>query len=732
MKVSEQWLRQWVDPAIGTVELAQQITMAGLEVDAIEAVAGQFSGVVVAEVSSAVQHPNADKLRLCEVFDGSETFQVVCGAPNARAGIKIAFARVGAVLPGNFKIKKAKLRGSESFGMICSGAELELSEDHDGIIELAGDAPVGMEFREYLDLDDQVIDIDLTPNRADCLSIAGVAREVGLLNDMSVRTPTITPVLAAIEDALTVEIVASDDCPRYVGRIIKGVDINQSSPLWMQERLRRSGVRSIDPVVDVTNYVLLELGQPMHAFDLDKLNGGIVVRMAKEGEPLVLLDGSEVELTSGSLVIADREKAVALAGIMGGKTTAVGAGTVNIFLESAFFTPEKIAGRARSYGLHTDSSHRFERGVDFELQTRAIERATALILDIVGGTPGPITDCVVNDALPARPDVVLREHRIEKILGLKLDTVEVEKILAGLGLEASRNDLGWNVSVPSWRFDISLEADLLEELARIYGYNRLPITHIHSDLAMKPASETSLSLRSVRRQLVGRGYREAITYSFVEPALQQRIEPEIEAIALVNPISADMAVMRTTLLPGLLTTVLRNTNRQQSRVRIFETGLRFRKIDGETSQEPTLAMAITGRRAPESWSAGSEAVDFYDIKGDLESIFALTGRNGDFGFRPASHPAMHPGQTAAVFSSEKLMGYVGAIHPALAAELDLSAAVFLLEIELSGLLEAKLPNFEDLSKFPEVRRDLAVVVDKSVLAGDVLKTVQDTAGSGLT
>lgn len=731
MKVSEQWLREWVDPAIDTAELSQQITMAGLEVDSIDAVAGEFTGVVVAEVVEAGQHPNADKLSLCQVNDGSETFQVVCGAPNVRAGIKVAFARVGAVLPGNLKIKKAKLRGSESCGMICSGAELELSEEHDGIIELAADAPVGDDLRNYLDLNDVIIDIDLTSNRADCLCMMGIAREVALLNKLPLHVPEIVPVAATIEDVFPVEIYAGDHCPRYAGRIIRNVDVSVPSPLWLQEKLRRSGVRSIDPVVDVTNYVMLELGQPMHAFDFDKLSGGIVVRLANEGEKLALLDGSEVELKSDSLVIADQSQAVALAGIMGGDATAVGDTTTNIFLEAAFFAPLPIAGRARNFSMHTDSSHRFERGVDPTNQVRAIERATALLLDIVGGESGPVHESTVEEELPVLPEVSLREARIEKLLGITLDAEEVDQILAGLGLEPERTDEGWKVTSPSWRFDVAIEADLLEELARVYGYNRLPVTHIYSRLDMKPVTESTLSIRGVRRQLVGRGYREAFTYSFIEPELQQKIEPGVEAVPLANPISSDMAVMRTSLLPGLLTTIQRNVNRQQSRVRIFETGLSFRTVDGELKQEPMLAAAIVGRRLEEGWAENNDKVDFFDIKGDLESVIALSGRAAEFEFRPGQHPAMHPGQTAEILSSGKLAGYVGALHPALAADLDLDPAPFLLEISLDKLLDAKVPNYQELSKFPEVRRDLAIVVDKSVHAGEVIGNVRQWAGEHL-
>ncbi len=732
MKISEQWLREWVDPDLTTDELAQQITMAGLEVDAIEPVAGAFSGVVVAEIISAEQHPDADKLRVCQVNMGQETAQIVCGAPNARPGLKAPLATVGGVLPGDFIIKEAKLRGVESRGMLCSEQELGLSDAADGLMQLAPDAPVGADLREYLQLDDRVIEIGLTPNRADCLGMAGIAREVALLNGLTVTAPSFAPVPERIADTFPVELQAPDHCPRYVGRVIRGVDLSRPSPLWMQEKLRRCGLRSIDAVVDVTNYILLELGQPMHAFDLDKLQGGIIVRTAGAGESLDLLDGQGVEFEPATLVIADQSGPVAMAGIMGGQPTAVGAGTTNIFLEAAFFAPERLAGKARGYGLHTDSSHRFERGVDFELQRRAMERATQLLLEIVGGEAGPVTEVLSEADLPERPNVTLRAARIEKMLGFDLDPAEVERILTGLGLGVTSTADGWDCSVPSWRFDITLEADLLEELARVYGYNRLPVTHIRADLVIPARQEAKLSSRTLRRHLAARGYREAITYSFVDPKLQQLIDPELEAVALTNPISADMAVMRTSLLPGLLDAVLRNTNRQQPRVRLFETGLRFVPGPEGLQQIPTLAMVTTGRRLAESWSAGGESADFFDLKGDLESLLALTREPDAFAFDPGKRPALHPGQTAIITRKGQAAGYLGSLHPSVASQLGLNAPLFVCEIDLATVLERRLPDFSELSRFPEVRRDLAVVVDKSVPSAELMENVRSAAGAYLT
>jgi phenylalanyl-tRNA synthetase beta chain len=732
VKISEKWLREWVSPTLSTEQLAHQITMAGLEVDAIEPVAKVFSGVVVAEIISAEPHPDADKLRVCQVCNGSETVQVVCGAPNARAGLKVPLAQVGAELPGNFSIKRAKLRGVESQGMLCAEQELGLSEDSSGLMELAADAPVGADLRRYLNLDDNVIDVSITPNRADCLGIAGIAREVGLLNGLPVNSPVFAKSEVTTTDTFPVRVTAADCCPRYAGRVVRGVDVSRPSPLWLQEKLRRCGIRSIDAVVDVTNYVLLELGQPMHAFDLQKLEGGIEVRMAAQGESIELLDGQTIELRPDTLVIADRAKPLAIAGIMGGKSSAVGATTTDIFLESAFFAPNPLAGKARSYGLHTDSSYRFERGVDFQLQVAAMERATSLLVDIVGGEVGPIQERVSEDDLPTRPDVLLRKARIRKLLGFELDSAEVERILSGLGISVTSTADGWICAVPSWRFDISIEVDLLEELARVYGYNRLPVTHIRADLKMQARPETALSLRYLRRHLSARGYREAITYSFVDPGLQRLFDPELKPVALSNPMSADLAVMRTSLLPGLVGAVLHNINRQQPRVRLFETGLRFLPGEAGLRQVPTLAIVCTGLRFAESWTVPKDAVDFFDLKGDVESLLALTRVPQSYAFKTCTRPALHPGQTATVTRKGQAVGVAGALHPSVGVELGLVAPLYMAELDLSALLDGAVPEFRELSKFPEIRRDLAVVVDKSVSAAGLMDDVRIAAGTYLT
>ena len=731
MKFSEQWLRELVQPQIGTQELADQLSLSGLEVDEVEGVAGDFTGVVVGEILTAEQHPNADKLQVCEVSDGEQTVQVVCGAPNARAGLKTAFARVGAVLPGNFKIKKAKLRQVESFGMLCAEDELGLSEDHGGIMELAADAPVGVDIREYLNLNDQIIDVDLTPNRGDCLSIAGMAREVGVLNKAAVTEVEAPAVAPVIDDRFDVELVDANSCPRYLGRVIRNINPGVSTPLWMQEKLRRSGVRSIDPVVDVTNYVLLELGQPMHAFDLNKLDSGIRVRKAEQGEKLVLLDGQEVELNADTLVIADAKGPVAMAGIMGGEPSSVTDETRDILLESAFFNPLAIAGRARNYGLHTDSSHRFERGVDWQLQRKAIERATALLLDIVGGEPGPVIEAVNEAELPAVQQVQLRHDKVTSLLALEIPAAEIEEILTRLGMQLESVDCGWNVTVPGYRFDISIEVDLIEEIARVYGYNNLPVHTPTAKLPIPPIAEARLTLQSLRRHLVARGYQEAITYSFIEAELQKSFDDQHEAIALANPISAEMAVMRTTLWPGLAKALQYNQHRQQSRVRLFETGQRFQPKGEELVQENVVAGILAGNRDAEGWTAGKESLDFFDAKGDLESLLALAGCGNQFSFVADRHVALHPGQTARIERNGETVGYIGALHPSLVKQLDLNGPVYLFEVSLEAVTGGKLPRFSSLSKFPESRRDLAVVADQETGFDAIRQVVEAEAGEFL-
>lgn len=727
MKISENWLREWANPAIDGEQLIADITMAGLEVDAREPVAGAFSGVVVAEIVSIAAHPDAEKLRICQVSDGAETVQVVCGAANARQGLKIPFARIGAVLPGDFAIKKAKLRGVESFGMLCGASELGLEDEIDGLMELAADAPIGSDFRQYLGLDDHIIEVDLTPNRGDCLSVLGLAREVAVLHKTALNLPVIEPVVAQTDTVFPVTINAALDCPVYVGRVIEGVDVSRPTPLWMQEKLRRGGIRSIDAVVDVTNYVMLELGQPMHAFDKAQLSDGIVVRKAKDGEKLTLLDGQELTLKPDALLIADQQKALALAGIMGGEGSGVSDSTTDIVLESAFFTPLQLAGRARSYGLHTDSSHRFERGVDWQGQVRAIERATALLLAITGGKPGPV-NVVESAEKPVQKTVLLTEKRLNQVLGLALEKAVVSDILQRLGMAVNEQPEGWLCEVPAWRFDISIEADLVEEIARIYGYNNLPIRKLTAPVAFVARKEAVRPLNRVRHQLVAAGYQEAITYSFIEPSLHALFGDE-QPVTVSNPISADMSVMRTSLLPGLVNTLVYNRHRQQSRVRLFESGLRFIQGAEGLEQTPMLAGVICGSRFAETWNAADDSVDFYDLKGDVENLLAVCGQR-DATFVPVQRKGLHPGQTAALQGENGVeIGIIGALHPELTKSLGITGSVYVFELSLQLLLQGNVPKFKTLSKFPQVRRDLSVLLDVSVRAQDVVKLIWQEAGA---
>lgn len=733
MKFSEQWLRGWVSPQVSRDELVARLSMAGLEVDSVTPAAGVFSGVIVGEVLSTEQHPDADKLRVCQVSSGSETFQVVCGAPNVRPGLKIPFAMIGAELPGDFKIKKAKLRGVESNGMLCSQSELQVGEGNDGLMELPADAPVGEDFRVYLELDDASIEVDLTPNRGDCLSLTGLAREVGALYAIPVAVPAVAAVPVTHDEVRPVDVLATSACPRYLGRVIRNVDLSRPTPLWMVERLRRSDIRSIDAVVDITNYVMIELGQPLHAFDLAEINGGIRVRMAEEGEKLVLLDGQEVSLRADTLVIADHQRALAIAGVMGGEHSGVSSTTRDVFLESAFFDQIAVAGKARSYGLHTDASHRYERGVDWQLARKAMERATGLLLEITGGEAGHVIEAVSEKDLPSIAPVTLRAERIEQMLGLKMDPVEIEGLLTGLGLTVSAEAAGqWRVEVPSHRFDISLEVDLIEELARLYGYNRLPVRYPQARLAPQAKAEARSDLPELRRLLVARGYQEAITYSFIDPKQFELFSPGAEPLLLANPISNDMAAMRASLWPGLVKSLQHNLNRQQDRVRLFESGLRFvGQLDG-LKQEPMLAGVVCGSRLPEGWAQGREVIDFFDVKADVEAVLGFAGALDAFKFVPGKHPALHPGQTARIERDGREVGYVGAIHPELSKTLGLDRPVFVFELILAEVALGKMPKFQELSRFPEVRRDLALLADEGVAATAVLDVIRENAGEWLT
>ncbi len=733
MKFSEAWLREWVNPSVATLELADQLSMAGLEVDAVESVAAAFNGVVVGEVLSREPHPDADKLSVCSVnVGGSEPLQIVCGAANVAAGMRVPVATVGAVLPGDFKIKKAKLRGVESSGMICSASELGLAESSDGIMPLPVDAPIGDDFRQYLKLEDSAIDVDLTPDRGDCLGMAGIAREVGVINRCAVTPPDMQPVAPAIDERFEVDLEADAACPRYLCRVVRDVDVSVQTPLWMRERLRRSGIRSLGPVVDVTNYVLLELGQPMHGFDLERISRKIRVRMARGGEKLTLIGGQEIELDAETLVIADAEQPLALAGIMGGEASAVSNATRHILLESAFFAPTAISGKARSYGLHTDSSHRFERGVDPLLQAKAMERATALLIEIAGGRPGPVVEVVNEEHIERRPLIELRAERVNKVLGIEIDAEEVSDILERLEMETNRTQQGWQVRAPSCRFDISIEEDLIEEIGRIYGYSRIPAHRGRSAMTMHDRPEADFDLGRARLLLVGRDYQEVITYSFVSPEIEALIDPQKSGIPLANPISADMSVMRTSTWPGLLQTARYNQSRQQQRVRIFETGLCFFREGDEIRQEPLLGGLVSGESFTEQWASEGRRADFYDVKADVEAVLSLTGWGEDVSFTPVEHPALHPGQSASISLSGESVGMIGMLHPEIEKRLDLNGPTFVFEIKLEKVAQGRLPAFDTLSKYPSIRRDIAIVVDKSVTFESVRNLIRDESGKIIT
>lgn len=697
MKVSERWLREWVDPPVDTAGIVSQLTMAGLEVDSIQPAAPAFSLVVVGRVEHVERHPDADKLTVCRVDVGvAEKLSIVCGAPNVRAGMIAPVALVGGELPGGLKIKRAKLRGVESAGMLCSERELGLGDSHAGLWDLPVDAPVGRDLRKWLGLDDAVIDVDLTPNRGDCFSVLGIARELALINGLPLGGPQIAPVPAASDAGFPVEVRAPEACPRFVGRVIRGIRADAVSPLWIAEKLRRAGLRPIHPVVDVTNIVMLELGQPMHGFDLATLREGIIVRHAAPGEQITLLDGREVSLEPDVLVIADHGGPRAVAGIMGGEDSGVSADTRDVFFEVAFFAPLAIAGRARRLGLHTDASLRFERGVDPAHQRRAIERATALLVEIAGGAPGPVIERVTEAHLPARDPVPLRRARLAAVLGHAVPDAEIERILAGLGMTLAHTTDGWQATPPSHRFDISLEVDLIEEVARIHGYDHFAEVRGPGAAGLGGASERRVPGSRIADVLAARGYQEVVTYSFVDPALQSLLFPGVPSLPLSNPISSELGTMRVSLWPGLVHALKRNLSRRQARVRIFEHGLRFIFEGNELKQLSTIGGLLAGERFPEQWGAPSAKLDFHDAKGDLEALLGLT--SAEFRFEPGEHRALHPGQAARILRDGREAGWIGALHPRLVRELDLDRVPLLWELDEEISFAAELPVFKELSQ----------------------------------
>jgi len=732
MKISTHWLREWVRLPESTGELAERLTMAGLEVDAVDTAAPAFSNVVVGEIIDCQPHPDAGRLSVCTVADGTdEPKTVVCGAPNAATGLRAPFARVGARLPEGMKIKATKLRGVKSHGMLCAARELGLSEESAGLMALPADAPVGSDLREWLDLDDAVIELELTPNRSDCLSMRGVAREVGALSGEAVTQPSSEPVAPVHDETLPVALEAPSACPRYCGRVIRNIDPQAATPVWLAERLRRAGIRPLSLTVDVTNYLMLELGQPMHAFDRACLAGGIHVRPAQAGESLELLNGDTATLSAGTLVIADDNGPVAMAGVMGGQASAVTPATRDLFVEAAFFAPTAIAGRAREYGLHTDSSHRFERGVDPQTCREAIERATELLCACAGGEPGPVTEALERSHLPETPAVSVRPTRANAVLGTAIEADAMERMLARLGMPARHDGQALQVSAPSWRFDIAREVDLIEEIARLHGYDQLPSRRSALPAEIPAEPESRVALSRLRALLVDRGYHEAITYSFVPASLQQQLDPAQTPLALANPLSADMDCMRTSLWPGLIRALAHNQNRQINRVRLFEAGLRFRGALPDLEQTPGIAGVVAGPAAPEHWDQRARPVDFFDVKGDVEALLASLGADRDCRFEAATHPALHPGQCARIMVNDTPGGWMGALHPATARALDLDTSVYLFELDQSIFQGRALPAFASLSRYPSIRRDLAVVVDDAHSAERVRAVIAAAAGSVL-
>ncbi len=730
MKISENWLRTWVNPAIDSDTLSDQLTMLGLEVDDLSPAAKPFTGVVVGEVLTVEQHPDADRLRVTTVNIGSgEPLQIVCGAPNVRAGMKAPVATIGAVLPGDFKIKKGKLRGVESQGMLCGASEIDLEDKIDGLLELPADAPVGVNVREYLELDDNVIDISITPNRGDCFSIRGIAREIGVINQLPVTAPEIKEVAATISDEKKV-VVETDGCPRYLGRVIKNVNTKAATPVWMERALARAGIRQHSILVDITNYVLMELGQPLHAFDGGKVEGAVHVRQATVAEKLTLLNEQEVDLNEKVMVIADDTKALAIAGIMGGLSSAVSDSTTEIFLESAFFDQLYIAGRARGFGLHTDASQRYERGVDFELPLMAMHRASQLISELAGGEFGPITVAEKAELLPKREAIELNQAQVDQLLGYKVESDFISDALARLGCDVTVKAQGeWLVVPPSHRFDMAIYQDLIEEVARIHGYDNIQISLPVIDVKLAKYQD-QFELGQLRQTAVTLGYQEAISFSFADLKLEKQLNPSINPLALANPISSDLAVMRSTLLSSLIPCVQHNVNRQQSRVRFFELGLRFDYQDAasihDLKQIPTFALVATGSRTTESWHGKAQPMDFFDFKGDIEEILAAGRLNVEYVRSERSW--LHPGQSAEILVDGKSIGYLGRLHPSLESELDL-ATTWVAELDQKAVLQTYVSNFTELSRFPSVRRDIALLISDKINVSEIQGLIEKTGGA---
>ena len=733
MKIVESWLREWVDPDLETAALAHELTMLGLEVDGISIEGTNLNGVVVAEVVAVSKHPNADRLSVCRVSTGGKkTIEVVCGAPNVKEGMKSPLAVSGITLPNGVQLRKTEIRGVTSNGMLCSAIELGLGDESDGIIALADDAPVGMTLAEYLQLPDAAINLDLTPNRGDCFSVLGIAREVAAKTGCALKSADVVPVDSSIEDILPVEIPLPEGCPSFAGRLIRNIDPAAKSPLWMVERLRRAGLRGISPVVDITNYVMLELGQPLHAYDGDLVQGAIRPRLAKKGEKVTLLDEKEVTVNTDTLVIADDSGAIGLAGIMGGLGTAVTDQTKDVFFEAAFWPQDFMTGKARSYGMHTDASLRFERGVDPQGQARAVERATELLLQISGGEAGPMVHHISQENLPVAKTIHLRRARIANLLGVELDDQLIAGILSQLGLDISSVDDGWDAVPPSYRFDLATEVDLIEEIVRIHGYDEVPEKTEVAESPLQIVTESAVDLERVSDTLIARDYDEAITYSFIDSTADTAFSGSESELALSNPISSEMSVMRSSLLPGLVSAVASNVSRQRERVRLFEIGKSFHGSSAEPMEVVRLAAVACGPALPEQWGSRAQVVDFFDIKSDVEAILELSGNEGDFEYVAATHPALQPGQTANVIRGETVIGVIGKLHPRVARLLELKRDAFVFELDAAKALASAAPIAKSVSKFPAIRRDIAVIVDDKISAEQLVKTAVSAAPDLIT
>jgi phenylalanyl-tRNA synthetase beta chain len=730
MKISYQWLRERVATTLDAQCLADRLTLAGIEVGAITPVAPPLDNVVVGEVVSVSPHPSADRLKCCRVrVSARQVLDIVCGAANVAVNMRVPLALPGAKLPDGNVIRESDIRGQRSQGMLCSAAELGLESYGEGLLELDRKAPPGKPLTQLLGLDDVTLEIELTPNRGDCLSIAGLAREVAALTGARLAMHRYVKVRTSDRQRVDVVLEAPQDCPSYAGRVVSGIDPTARTPLWMKERLRRCGIRPIYPVVDVTNYVMLELGQPMHAFDLAKLTGRIRVRHAGADERLTLLDGNQIELPTGSLLIADDKQPLALAGIMGGQSSAVGDDTHDVFLESAYFRPQAIAGRARHLGLQTDSSYRFERGVDPQLQRQALERATALLLEIAGGKPGLVTEKRSSRHLPRRAPIRLRSARVARLLGAELPRIGVEGILKRLAMQVRRQGGNWRVLPPSYRFDIEREEDLIEEIARVHGYAELPSRLPLMTMTPSAVPEGQISVGRLRRLLVDRDFQEVITYSFVDAAMNKLIDPDAQTAVLANPIASDMAVMRTSLWPGLLGALRYNLNRQQSRVRLFEIGRCFVPDGNGYRQDKQIGAVLYGPAMVEQWGSATRPVDYFDAKADIEALIRITGQYDKFNFLPGSHPALHPGQSADIVLEDRKVGVIGTLHPRFQSILECDLPVQLFSLDLNLFEHVKVPNFVEISRFPSIRRDISIVVDEKLPAAKLIEKIRNVAGN---